>query len=491
MKLSVIIANRNDIPMLGVTIRSGLEELSAIKGGGEIVIIDNSDPEYREAVKAVIPARYLDKEVRLFYQDYPCLFTAREEAARQAKGEYIFCVDSHVIFGHNCLLNAVNFMDKHKYKSKLGFGSIPVNWLCQHIHAAKHDMKFLHGTWGKLYDEKKPISWKGMPWICNREWFLNDLNGYGVLSANRLAWGGGDMYLGLKTWLLGYQNWAIPSRPVIHIGPLPKLARPFYKYRLYRESGEQFATFGWLVAFYALGVHDSYFDRPEIESFLKNRINDQFKSHLPAAKQMAEPDRKWIAERSKCTFYDLDENPPWENADKINNYIDFEPYLRVYKQKFNIAKAIRPEDWYLFQKIVEDYGVESVIEFGCGLSTALWKKMELNTISLETDSIFMAKVILFFEKNSELLGNRNNLVFNHWDNIDPPNNELWNAYQFDLAFVDGIDPRDRQIELAKAAAPIIIVHDGYTKPTPSFINDMLSDWIEIKVNSVRSRLFLK
>jgi hypothetical protein len=225
--------------MLAVTIRSALAELTAIDGGGEVVIVDNSDKKYQEceAVKAMIPDRYLGEEVKLYYQDYPCLFTARDEAARRASGEYIINVDSHCIFGRDSIKDAVDFMDRRANDPLIGFGHMPLNWLCQAAEAGKHDMEFLHGSWGKLYNDERPIGWKGMPWICRRKWFLNDLGGYGALSEHRLSWGGGDMYLGLKTWILGYQNWSIVSRPVIHIGPFPKVARQWMRYRVYKQSG--------------------------------------------------------------------------------------------------------------------------------------------------------------------------------------------------------------------------------------------------------------
>lgn len=35
MRVSVIIANRNDTAMLAITVRSALEKLSAVPGGGE------------------------------------------------------------------------------------------------------------------------------------------------------------------------------------------------------------------------------------------------------------------------------------------------------------------------------------------------------------------------------------------------------------------------------------------------------------------------
>jgi len=211
--------------MLAVTVRSCIEELQPIQGGGEIVVVDNSDENKFKALNSVIPRGYkLDGTVKVLRQDYPCLFTARETAAREAKGEYILCVDSHMLIGRDMIKDLVDFMDGRVNDTRLGFAHAPINWAHQHEDRAKHDRDMSVdelGNWGFQVKEKKRITWKGMPWICRRNWFLNDLGGYGALAEHRLAWGGGDMHLGIKTWLLGYENWGVPCRPGIHIGPFP------------------------------------------------------------------------------------------------------------------------------------------------------------------------------------------------------------------------------------------------------------------------------
>ena len=82
MKVSVIISNRNDTSALAITVRSTLEALKAVPGGGEIVIVDNSDERRYNLIKdgCFIPTRYFkEQQVRLFRQPFPCLFTARDE----------------------------------------------------------------------------------------------------------------------------------------------------------------------------------------------------------------------------------------------------------------------------------------------------------------------------------------------------------------------------------------------------------------------------
>lgn len=292
--------------MLGITVRSAIEELSAVPGGGEVIVVDNSDPHIQKVVADVFPGRYVKRnKIRIFYQDFPCLFTAREEAARQAKGDYIFCVDSHCIFGHDSIINAVHFMNRHK-REPIGFGHVPVNWLCQHEETARHDMKMIHGSWGKLYDYERPISWKGMPWICRRSWFLEQLNGYGLFAKHKLAWGGGDMYLGLKAWMLGYENWAIPSRPVIHIGPLPVSLRQFHAYRVYSKSGDTTQYVGWVAALLSMGA-DSYIESKDFQKFMDIRFGGAKDKILREAKKYVE--RVWFKKHSKRSFDELLQEP--------------------------------------------------------------------------------------------------------------------------------------------------------------------------------------
>jgi len=72
------------------------------------------------------------------------------------------------------------------------------------------------------------------------------------------------MHIGIKPWLLGYKNWAIPTNPGIHIGPFPKLDtipnNPHatkvaknnngYRYRLWKTSGAGPHAVGFLVSCY-------------------------------------------------------------------------------------------------------------------------------------------------------------------------------------------------------------------------------------------------
>lgn len=316
MKLSVIISNRNDVTMLAITVRSCLEALKAVKGGGEVVIVDNSNEKYRDMVKGVIPRGYiLDKRVQLLWQDFPCLFYARDTAAKAAKGQYIACLDGHMLVGHNMFKDMVDFMNRHRDDPKLGFGHAPISWAHQHENKSKHDRNVTEcelGSWNTKYQDERKITWKGMPWICRRNWFINKLGGYGALSEHKVSWGGGDILIGTKPWLLGFENWAIPTSSGIHIGPFPNIdGKDGSKYRVYSVSGNHPAITGYLVALYVLGG---------VEAIRRNKeaINRNWKWYdvdkfTPLAIELGTNERKRILRDQVMSFEEYLKNKPWES----------------------------------------------------------------------------------------------------------------------------------------------------------------------------------
>lgn len=333
-KLSVIIANRNDTAMLSITVNSCIEALIPLGlSNCEIIICDNSDKEIYPLLNSVLPTGYFkEKIIKVFRQDFPCLFTARETAASHAQSDYIACLDSHMLVGYNTFLDLYNFMESHKDDKTLGFAHAPINWAHHHARNARHDRDMSVnelGDWNNAYDYERTITWKGMPWICRKNWFLNNKSGlgaYGTLSKYAISWGGGDMHIGIKPWLLGYKNWAVPTRPCVHIGPFPKIdtgqnpnvsyysdSGDKYRYRTYIKSGNFPSTFGFLVSCYVLG------GEPMMERN-KAIITDRFGSYLDVQKwwakaiQLGQEERDWLLSRQVISFEELLKTQPWDYA---------------------------------------------------------------------------------------------------------------------------------------------------------------------------------
>ena len=335
MKVSIIIANRNDLPMLSVTVRSCIEELKPLgEGNGEIVICDNSDAHIYRRLSSFLPIKYIKEGLLSVYrQGFPCLFTARETAISKSKGDYIICLDSHMIVGRNMIVDLVEFMESRSDDLTLGFAHAPINWAHQHESRSKHDRdmsKSELGPWGMTYKHERTITWKGMPWICRRDWFLdktNGLGGYGALSEHKLSWGGGDMHIGVKPWLLGFKNWAVPTSPGIHIGPFPEtdykdnpnvvsVSGPGeHKYRLWGKSGNGPHTIGFLVSCYILGGEPMMKrNTPSI----RRRFGDfiDIDKWWDTARSYGEGEKVWLDNRKIMTFEQLLESKPWRQYDR-------------------------------------------------------------------------------------------------------------------------------------------------------------------------------
>lgn len=472
MKVSVIIASRNEVPMLNITLRTALEEMSNLAGGGEVVVVDNSDPEYKEAVASVCPRGYVKEgKLQLHFQDHPSLFVAREEAARQAKGEYIVCTDAHCIFGKNSILDAVAFMRRHRM-DKVGFGHMPVNWAAQHERAARHDMKVMHGTWKGLYDCERKILGKGMPWICKRDWFLNTLNGYGLLSQHRFSWGGGDMYLWLKTWMIGYENWSIPCRPVIHLGPYPKVVRgKFHEYRTYNKSGETMPYIGYVGGLIAMGG-ESYLFTDEVQQFLSGRFGVKVDEVYEKCQELAKDDKEWFEKHRVWTFDEMAAAQPWADT-------EFTTVLNALSMITDTKRSIRNDDWDLIEGVIKENDVKTVLEFGSGISTLMFERAGLAVDSLETNEDFMNKIA------SRSHGTVN---FKLWDNDDGKvlslcSDGVGTYKHYDFALVDGDNPRAYQLFNARRYADIIAVHDWRQQKL-----DTMSEWEVIAKNN-RTMIF--
>lgn len=333
-KLSVIISNRNDTSMLSVTLRSCIESFRPIGiDKCEIVIVDNSDADYKPLLNSVIPSGYIkDGTIQLHHQTYPCLFTARDLAAEKAKGDYILCLDSHMLCGHNMIYDLLNFAETMSSDPTFGFAHAPINWAHQHHSRSRHDRdmtKHELGPWGSVYKEAKTITWKGMPWIIKKETFLsktNGIGGYGALSQHKLSWGGGDMHIGIKPWLLGFKNWAVPTTPGIHIGPFPKIDQvenepnsvivgsnpKMDRYRLYSNSGTGPHTLGFLVSCYVLGG-ESMMNRN------KGMLKERFGRYLDTSKwwnksiEYGKDEKAWLDANKKMSFEQLLIEKPWNS----------------------------------------------------------------------------------------------------------------------------------------------------------------------------------
>jgi glycosyltransferase involved in cell wall biosynthesis len=301
IKLSLIISQRNDPVGTLITIRSALEAFKVLGHPAEIIVVDNSDDDIqRMAIKDLIPAEYIrEGTIKLLFQPFPSLFSARELGVSKSTGEYLLFVDSHCVFGRDSVKHLLDFSLTHKGIG-LAYG------LCCYSHRIEDEAwcdrnvstsKGIRIGWYSDHKDPFPVPFRGMPFLCHRDTF-SAIGGYGFLSRYKLTWGGGDYFLGLKSSILGFTNWSIPSSIVIHLGPFKDdryLTNSFFN-----ESPRTYPVrVGMLAASYAIGGIGLANSRlSHIHKLVNHRT-------LESAMIIGEEDRRWIESKAVMSYDQL------------------------------------------------------------------------------------------------------------------------------------------------------------------------------------------
>jgi glycosyltransferase involved in cell wall biosynthesis len=311
MYLSIIISHRNDPVMLNITMNSALEAFKAIHAKCEIIVVDNSDDANYEAITKYFPGFYHTfRNIKIVKHSPPSNHNARMKAAELATGKYILCVDSHMLFGHNVLADAVNFINSH---SNLGFCHFP-------MRRSDRGSSDIHrgigiGANGTPYSKRtriKPgsqkILWKFMPWMCNRKWYLNTLRGYFTHANHSIIATGGEMLQQIKSWMLGYENWIMNTNPIIHIGPFTRQFRNIANipYRGYELTDNYPIGFGVILAFYILGGPDFGYKQAKLaEPRLRQIHKIKVDPWWDKAKELGYEEHEWLTKNSKHSFEEI------------------------------------------------------------------------------------------------------------------------------------------------------------------------------------------
>lgn len=126
------------------------------------------------------------------------------------------------------------------------------------------------------------------------------------------------MHIGIKPWLLGFKNWAVPTTSAIHIGPFPTKGKQSpdddYKYRLYSTSGNYPHTFGFLVSCYILGGEPMVQrNLPALTRRFSKYIDFKQPYWWKKAKELGKDEKAWLDANKIMSFEQLLETRPWDD----------------------------------------------------------------------------------------------------------------------------------------------------------------------------------
>jgi len=134
-----------------------------------------------------------------------------------------------------------------------------------------------------------------------------------------------------------------------------------------------------------------------------------------------------------------------------------EKLLKTYGMQWG-GGSVTDRDWMFLKDIFKEEKIESVLEFGCGLSTLLMGSMAKKVTTYETMSGWINKIRPMADPKKH--------EFRTWDGTTIPVREH-DPKQYDFAFVDGPaggEKREWSTKFASEHADLIIIHDAGRVP---------------------------
>ena len=315
--LSVIMPSRNEFPQIAFTVHNILNcwRVEGFKDTDiEIIIVDNcsDDDVYphrgtKGTTSYLMPrGAYWNRILKVVRDPIAGNHTARTTGAKVARGDYLFFTDAHMSYVPGFFKTMIETINETR-----GLFHGVIGWL---------------GAWpptpkglGYQYTIKVGEEWKGT-WtnymLDADKWFYIASLGHcsvGVLKEQffkfggyqkiHRTYGGGELYLDMKWWMLG-------STVVVH----PKAIG----FHLASERGYSYNHDDYIEnimgCMYALGI-DDWRERAYLNYLRKGRKEVLDKIVERSAKEH-EADRAWIEKKRKYTFNELLVKQPWNQLNK-------------------------------------------------------------------------------------------------------------------------------------------------------------------------------
>lgn len=184
----------------------------------EILVIDNH-PNGKCAESLRTLQNWISN-YRYIPAKYPQGTCARDLVFREARGEFVLCMDSHVLFPAGALKQLIDYLMEHRDSNDLLQG--PILWDNLKPGSARFDPVWRSGMWG-TWGEDETDSCK--------EPFEVEMQGLGVFGCRRRAWpgfnprlsgfGGEEGCLHEKFRKAGGTTWCLPFLRWLHRFPRP------------------------------------------------------------------------------------------------------------------------------------------------------------------------------------------------------------------------------------------------------------------------------
>lgn len=304
MVFSIVISARNEFPQIVFTIQSIINDLETFltPDEWEIIVVSNCSDDERTWRFVAERGLHYHGDVRFILDPIAGNVTSRNKGAKIAKGKYLVFSDAHMSYP---LGTFKRLLETIKESGGIVHGT--VQWLGGYKPSqpsVQYSLKIgekLWGTWNMAL--VKEDDWFYIP--CSGHCFLGvereQFLSFGGYNGYFRCYGGGELYLALKWWMLGKPVVVDPRIVSYHLS-----AGRGYSYHQ-DDLIHNMMLLGYALNADALGerVYIRYLDKSGVNREHLNKLHDQ-------AKREAEHDRTFLATCSARSLYDVLIERPWD-----------------------------------------------------------------------------------------------------------------------------------------------------------------------------------
>lgn len=357
MKISVVISARNEFPGIVYTVHSIFNDLETFLDPKdfEVIIVSNCSDDtdrIRTAISGttdflIARGAYGSRNIKILYDPIAGNVTARNKGAEIARGEYLFFSDAHMSYGFGTFKRLMQTIDESGgivHPAVAWMGSYPPQKGMQYSWKLGEEFK---GTWNNL------VVGKGDDWFyvpamghcclgMKREQFFK-FKGYPEYLR---CYGGGEVFLDSKWWMLGSCSVTEPRVNVYHLsaGRGYSYIHDDYIHNVFLSS-------------LALGA-DMWAERTYLNNLRKARP-EVLEKLWGQAEMECIPQREFIEQNKVMTFNEMIATQPWDKKNmekfgiKNSGLLVYHPtWLELIKQTPHVIEAYERS---LHQKDLEKF----------------------------------------------------------------------------------------------------------------------------------------
>lgn len=316
--ISIVMPAREEHPQATFTLQAIWDQLEDSPFDWETIIVDNlSTDKTSQFCKGRWWERYAKRHHIIKYDEEGSCWQARNAGIKAAEGRVIFLFDAHVLVSPDYFVKHISALDANPsatilYGPVVSMGDTRDHRAYGYSFGPEDDplrtirTKFW-GSWTrkKFSDAPYRVPMSGTAAMTVRREFLEKLGGW----PNELSvYGGGEQWIALACWMLGYECWVHPDTYVYH----------YADYRKYKDNGSDKSTqdahhFNVCLVAYALGGEEWW--QARVDHMLEQWKPPYHEGGMRLAREAKEKARMYrerIKQLAECSLEEMLERRPWE-----------------------------------------------------------------------------------------------------------------------------------------------------------------------------------